>query len=290
MIIHRVFKRRARGEWLVVGEPILGEGPDFVEVARPEGGPPWRIARRLRPARGEGLKLPGVVWLGGFHSDMLGAKAAFVDGWARRRGQAFLRFDYSGHGESEGAFEDGAIGDWLEQSAALFDVSTQGPRIVVEASMGAWIALLLARRLAEQGASDRLRGLVLLAPAVDFTQALLWAQLDEAAKAEIMEKGVWPRPSLYSPQPTPITRRLVEEGRAHLLLGGVIRTHAPVHILQGMADPDVPWRHALALVERLCGDPVTLSLIPDGDHRLSREQDLERLVAAIELFCAAPGE
>lgn len=268
---------------------------DFIDIARPDGAaPPWRIARRMRRPHGHGtqsgLDKPGVVWLGGFNSDMLGAKASFLDGWAKEQGRAFLRFDYSGHGELGGRFEDGAIGDWLEQSVAVFERSTLGPQILVGASMGAWIALLLARRLAEKGASNRLRGLVLLAPAIDFTQELLWKNLSDAARRHIEKKGVWRWPSRYSPQPTPITRRLVEEGRAHLLLGGVVRSHAPVHILQGMDDPDVPWRHALALVERLCADPVVLTFIRDGDHRLSREADLALLASAVEGVGEAPGK
>lgn len=257
---------------------------DFIDVENPAGGQPWRIARRLR--KSTGADGPGIVWLGGFASDMESTKAGFLDAWAQERGRAFLRFDYSGHGASGGRFEDGCIGDWLAQADAVFGRSTQGPQIVVGSSMGAWLALLLARRLAERNETARLAGLVLLAPAVDFTEELMWKNLDEAARREIMEKGAWMRASQYSVNPTPITRRLVEDGRRHLLLGGVIRAHAPVHILQGMADPDAPWRHALALVERLSADPVTLTFIADGDHRLSRPQDLAQLGAAVALMSA----
>lgn len=260
-----------------------GVNVDFVEVPRPDGsGPPWRIARLLRRARGEGLKRPGLVWLGGFGSDMRGAKAERVDAFARESGRAFLRFDYSGHGESDGAFEEGTIGDWLEQSLALFENSTDGPQIIVASSMGAWIALLLARRLAERDAAQRLRALVLLAPAVDFTEELIWKNLDGGARRELETTGVWLRPSEYSLDPLPITRRLIEDGRRRLLMGGVIRAYAPVHILQGMADADAPWRHALALSERLAMDPLVLTFISDGDHRLSREEDLRRLLTTIE--------
>ncbi len=261
---------------------------DCLDVANPAGASPWRIARRYRPATGEGVRAPGLVWLGGFASDMLSTKASFLDAWAAERGRSFLRFDYSGHGESAGRFEDGCIGDWLEQSAAIFERSTDGPQIVIGSSMGGWLALLLARRLAEKGEEKRLAGLILLAPAVDFTEELIWKNADEATRREIMETGAWRRASQYSPEPTPITRRLIEDGRSHLLLGGLIRTHAPVYILQGMADPDVPWRHALTLVERLCADPVTLSFIADGEHRLSRPQDLAQLAAAVELMSASP--
>lgn len=251
----------------------------FVEVA-PAGGTPRRIAFRRRLPRGDGARRPGIVFLGGFASDMRGSKASFLDEWAQREGRALLRFDYSGHGESSGRFEDGAIGDWLEDSLAAFDAATEGPQILVGASMGGWIALLLTQRLA--ATRRRPHALVLIAPAVDFTEELLWASADAEARRAILEQGVWPRPSRYAPEPTPITRRLVEEGRAHLLLGGLIRTHAPVTILQGMQDEDVPYAHALRLVERLPADPVSLSLIVDGDHRLSRRQDLDHLVATIE--------
>jgi pimeloyl-ACP methyl ester carboxylesterase len=261
---------------------------DFITVDNPAGGAPWRLARRLRRATKNGDGGPGIVWLGGFASDMASTKAGYLDAFARARGRAFLRFDYSGHGESEGRFADACIGDWLEQAAGAFDQSTKGPQIVVGSSMGGWLALLLARRLAERGESDRLAGLVLLAPAVDFTEELIWRQLDEAARRDIMEKGAWSRASQYSPDPTPITRRLIEDGRSHLLLGGIIRAHARVHILQGMADPDVPWRHALTLVEHLSADPVTLTFIADGDHRLSRDEDLAQLGAAVELMSAPP--
>jgi pimeloyl-ACP methyl ester carboxylesterase len=255
---------------------------DFLEVENPAGGAPWRIARRLRRATEAGASAPGVVWLGGFASDMASTKADFLDQWARERGRAFLRFDYSGHGASSGAFADACIGDWLEQTAAVFERSTSGPQIVVGSSMGGWIALLLAQRLAEKGAQGRIAGLVLVAPAVDFTEELIWRNLDEAARRDILETGVWRRASQYSPDPTPVTRKLIEDGRKRLLFGGVIRAHARVHILQGMADPDVPWRHALTLVEHLSADPVTLTFIADGDHRLSREADLVQLASAVE--------
>ncbi len=256
---------------------------DFVEVARPEGGAPWRIARRLRKACGAGVGKPGLVWLTGYGSDMLGTKASRVDDWAAARGRAFLRFDYSGHGESEGRFEDGCIGDWLTQSLALIEASTQGPQILIGTSMGAWIALLIARRLAARGEAGRLHALVLLAPAVDFTEELMWKEMPDAARRDIETKGVWLRPSDYSPEPMPVTRRLIEEARAnHLLMGGVIRAHAPAHILQGLQDADVPWTHAVAVVEHMAGDPVALSFIAGGDHRLSREEDIARLIATIE--------
>lgn len=267
---------------------MTGAEIDFLEIAAPAGGKSWRIARRRRTPEGDGAKAPGIVWLGGFASDMEGTKAVFLDQWAKTRGRGFLRFDYSGHGASSGRFEDGRLGDWLEQSVAVFERSTQGPQIVIGASLGGWIALLLARRLAQKREENRLAGLILLAPAVDFTEELLWKSLDETTRREIEQNGVWMRASRYSPEPTPITLRLIEEARDHLLFGGLIRAYARVHIVQGMADPDVPWRQTLTLVEHLAADPVTVTLVADGDHRLSREQDLEQLAAAVELMSAPP--
>ena len=236
-----------------------------------------RIAFRRRAGAG-----PGAVWLGGFKSDMLSTKASRLDDWARAAGRAFLRFDYSGHGESDGRFEDGTIGQWLAESIALIRGQTVGPQILVGSSMGGWIALLVARELARLGETDRLAGLVLIAPAVDFTEALMWARMSDDIKREIMETGRWLRPSQYSPEPYAITRALIEEGRKHLMFDGMIRAFAPVHILQGMQDPDVPWTHAMELVQRLSLDPVSVSLVREGDHRLSREEDIALLIRSVE--------
>jgi pimeloyl-ACP methyl ester carboxylesterase len=236
-----------------------------------------RIAILARP--GEGAP---VVWLGGFKSDMVSTKAEHLDAWAKRGGRHFLRFDYSGHGISEGRFEDGTIGRWLEEAVAVIAHHAKGRPILVGSSMGGWIALLAARRLARETPELRPAGLVLIAPAVDFTEVLMWKELSPQARREIEEKGVFLRPSAYSPEPYPITRNLIEEGRRHLLLGGSIHVGCRVHILQGMRDPDVPWRHALTLMEHLSGDQSVITLIKDGDHRLSREEDLARLVAAVE--------
>jgi pimeloyl-ACP methyl ester carboxylesterase len=239
-----------------------------------------RIAFLKVPVSPENEGLPGLMWLGGFKSDMRSMKATALLAWAAAQGRPALAFDYSGHGESGGAFEDGTIGRWLEESVAIFRAETKGPQILVGSSMGGWIALLLARALVAKSEAARLKGLVLVAPAVDFTQALMWDGFSADVRRTIETEGKWLRPSQYSPEPYPITRGLIEEGRSHLLLGGTIRTHAPVHILQGMADPDVPWKHATLLVEHLAGDPVLLTLVKDGDHRLSRPEDLERMFAA----------
>lgn len=246
----------------------------------PEAGGVRLAWRAVASATGD--TKPGVVWLGGFKSDMLSTKAERIANWAAANGRAFLRFDYSGHGESAGRFEDGTIGAWSAQSLAMIRRLTRGPQILVGSSMGGWIALLVARELARMGEAERLAGMVLIAPAVDFTQALMWPQLPESARRDIAEKGVWMRPTQYAPEPYPVTRALFEDGRNHLLFDAPIRSHCPVHILQGMQDPDVPWKHAMKLVEHLGEDPVALTLIKDGDHRLSREEDIARLLAAIE--------
>lgn len=239
------------------------------------------LAWRRIDAAAAGNDRPGIVWLGGFKSDMLSAKAERIAQWAHTNGRAFLRFDYSGHGESEGEFAQGTIGQWSAQSLAMIRKLTKGPQILVGSSMGGWISLLVARELAARNEAERLAGLVLIAPAVDFTEELMWHQLPEAARQEIETKGFWMRPTQYAPEPYPVTRALIEDGRKHLLFGSVIRAYCPVHILQGMQDPDVPWSHALKLVEHLAGDPVALTLVKDGDHRLSREEDIERLLRAI---------
>ena len=213
---------------------------------------------------------------------MLGTKAETLAGWAERTRRAFLRHDYSGHGESGGAFAEGTISKWLNESLAIFRRFTNGPQVLVGSSMGAWIALRLIQELRKAGESGRISGLVLLAPAPDFTAELIEPALTKKQKRELEEKGYFEEKSEYSPQPNIYTRALIEDGRQNRVMTGPIDTHCPVHILQGMADPDVPHEHALKLVSLLPADDMTLSLIPDGDHRLSRPQDLELLVRAVE--------
>ena len=240
--------------------------------------------RRRAPA---GAAAPGVVWMGGFKSDMRSTKASALDEFCAREGRAFLRFDYSGHGESGGDFLDGTISRWLEESLAVFRAQTDGPQIVVGSSMGGYLALLLARALHDSGESARLAGLALIAPAVDFTEALIWAHATPEMRAAIERDGFWKVPSDYAPEPYVFTRTLIEDGRRHLLFDSLIRSHAPARILQGMQDPDVPYAHAIKLIEHMASDPVTLTLIRDGDHRLSRPQDLELLIEAIRSLGAA---
>jgi pimeloyl-ACP methyl ester carboxylesterase len=245
------------------------------------------IAVRTRAGRS-----PGVFWLGGFKSDMRGTKAQALAAYAETSGRALVRFDYSGHGESGGQFTDGTIGRWLEESVAVFERFCHGPQVVVGSSMGGWMALLLAREIAkgiDKGNDKRidagtknasLAGLVLIAPAPDFTEELMWKGFSPEIRHEIEQQGVWFRPSDYG-EPYPITRALIEEGRNHLLLGGSIAVGCPVRILQGAQDPDVPWRHAFTLAQRLPAEDVVLTMIQDGDHRLSRPQDIARMLAAV---------
>jgi len=254
----------------------IDQEPAFIEVG--EGSGRRRIAVRARVGSG-----PGLFWLGGFNSDMRGTKALALDIWAAEHGRACIRFDYSGHGESGGVFIDGTIGRWLEESIAVFEQFCRGPQVVIGSSMGGWMALLLARAIARREAADAtLAGLVLIAPAPDFTEQLMWNGFSDEIRQEIISKGVWMRPSEYGDgTPYPITRALIEEGRNHLLLGSAIEVGCPVRILQGAQDPDVPWQHAFALAHRLPAEDVVLTMIQDGDHRLSRPQDIARIMAAV---------
>ncbi len=257
---------------------LSNEGPQDFTVGNPPN--KRRIAfRRRAPAR---RGTPGLVWLCGYRSDMGSTKAAALDAEAERLGLGLLRFDYSGHGRSEGRLEDGTISRWLEETLAIVRAETEGPQIILGSSMGGYLALLAARALAQAGEAGRLAGLILIAPAVDFTETLIWERAPEEARRAIMETGAWRRPSAYSDEPDVLTRALIEDGRKHLLLGGMIRTFCPTVVLQGMRDEDVPYPHALRLMERLGGDPAALTLVKDGDHRLSRPQDLRLLFDALE--------
>ncbi|PLX38174.1 MAG: alpha/beta hydrolase [Hyphomicrobiales bacterium] len=226
-------------------------------------------------------KAPGLMWLGGFMSDMTGGKAVALAEWAEATGHRVTRFDYSGHGASGGEFKDGTISRWLEEAKAVFEQHCPGPTILIGSSMGGWVTLLLVRALRAAGLGDRVAGVVLIAPAPDFTEELMWKTFSDDIRREIMEQGFYLEPSDYSDEPYLITRALIEDGRKNLVLGAPVETGCPVRILQGIQDTSVPWRHTVELVTQIAHDDVVLTLIKDGDHRLSRDEDIERLVATV---------
>lgn len=228
--------------------------------------------RRSQGAAGKA----GIVWMGGFHSDMQGEKATVLHRAAVEAGRSYVRFDYLGHGESGGKFADGTIGRWRSDALEVLDKLTDGPQVVVGSSMGGWMALLAA--LAKP---ERVKGLVLLAPAPDFTDKLMWASFDDNQKRQIMEDGFWTRPSPYDAAGYPITRELINEGREWNVLDDEIAVDIPVRILQGGLDTDVPWTHSLDLADKLRSKDVVWSLVKDGDHRLSRPQDITRMIATV---------
>ena len=231
-----------------------------------------RLAWRRVDGRG-----PTVVWLGGFRSAMSGTKAQALAEWALAGGRDYLRFDYFGHGESQGRFPDGTVTRWRGDALTVIDELTSGPVVLVGSSMGGWLACLAA--VARPG---RIRAMVLVAPAADFTEKLIAPGLPPEAIAAMDAEGFWSRPSLYDEGGYPISRTLLEDGARWSILPGPVPIEAPVRILQGGDDPDVPWRHALELAQALKGDDVVFTLIRDGDHRLSRARDIERLIAAVE--------
>ncbi len=240
------------------------------------GGPNGRIAFRRMPGEG-----PTIVWLGGFRSDMTGTKAEALAAWAASTNRRFLRFDYSGHGASQGRFEDGDISTWLADALAVIDKLATGPLVLVGSSMGGWIAALAALRR-----EGRINGVVFIAPAPDFTEVLLWNELTGPERETLLRDGRLVEHSAYSDEPTIITLKLIEDGRRHLILGGEIAIHAPVRILQGMADPDIPWRHALRLVDRLASEDVELTLLKAGDHRLSKPHEIGKIIDAVASLAA----
>ncbi len=238
-----------------------------------------RIAYNRSPGRG-----PGVVFLGGLVSDMTGTKAVHLEAWARAQGRAFLRFDYSGHGESSEAFEDGCIGDWAADARAAIEALTDGPQLLVGSSMGGWIALLMARAIPE-----RVAGIVGLAAAPDFTEDSLWADATDAQRADLMETGRYEVPSDYSDTPYVITRRLIEDGRDHLVLRSPLPLPFPVRLLHGTADTDVPVAVALRLMEHADCPDLRLTLIKDADHRLSTPACLELITNTADALLAQVG-
>jgi pimeloyl-ACP methyl ester carboxylesterase len=232
--------------------------------------------RRIAHHRTEGAG-PGVVFLGGFRSDMTGTKAVFLEDWARARGRAFLRLDYSGHGASSGGFLEGAIGDWAEDAIAAIRALTAGPQVLVGSSMGGWIALLVARALPE-----RLAGLVGIAAAPDFTENGMWSDFSDGQRRELMENGQVALPSDYSDEPYIVTRRLIEDGRDHLVLRTPLKLPVPVRLLQGSADTDVPFAVALRLFEHAECPDLRLTLVKEADHRFSDERCLALIARTLE--------
>jgi pimeloyl-ACP methyl ester carboxylesterase len=236
--------------------------------------------RRLAYHRVPGA-FPGVLFCGGYTSDMTGTKALALEAFCREQGRAFVRFDYSGHGASSGDFADGTIGGWTDDALAIVDRVSEGPLLVVGSSMGGWIMLLVALARPE-----RVAGLIGVAAAPDFTEDLLLGRATAEQRRALAEQGYWMQPSAYGP-PYPVTRRLSDEAREHLVLRGPIPISCPVHLLHGQRDPDVPWRTALHLAERLQAEDVTVELIKAGDHRLSTERDLARIKSAVQQMAEA---
>ncbi|MEY4092118.1 MAG: hypothetical protein RLZZ496_1300 [Pseudomonadota bacterium] len=248
------------------------DAPEWLTVPTMPG---RRIALRRRPGKGT-----PILWVGGFRSDMMSTKALALDNFAAERGLPMIRFDYSAHGESPGDFEDMTLSDWLADTLAVLESLGEARPVIVGSSMGGWITLLATRERHRLGKPDP-KGLVLIAPAVDFTEELMWNAFSESVKQTILREGVYYQPSAYG-DPYPITKKFIEDGRAHLMFGAPITPHAPVHILQGVKDPDVPVTHCERLLNHLPMADVTVSYVPEGDHRLSRPEDLDLLIRAVE--------
>ncbi len=247
--------------------------PEFAEF-----GTGHQIAVRQSVSPGTG---PGLFWLGGFKSSMDGTKATALSAWADRRGVGCTRFDYSGHGASGGEFEEGTISSWLRESMGVFEQFSGGPQIIIGSSMGGWLALLVYRELVRAGTADRVHALILIAPAVDMTEELMWKRFPPEVRREIKSTGVYQRPSAYGDGDYAITRGLIQDGRSHLLFSEPFFVHCPLRILHGEADPDVPWEHGYRLFRHVTGQDISFTLVKDGDHRLSTSQEIDRLLGTI---------
>ena len=234
----------------------------------PGGG---HVAYRFLPGRA-----PAVVFLCGYGSDMTGTKARFLHRLCTETGHACLRLDYRGRGASSGRFEDGTVGSWTDDACAVIEAVTRGPLVLIGSSMGGWIMLLVARRL-----PGRVEALVGVAPAPDFTEDRMWAQMPASERETLAARGVIHMPSRYSEEPYPLTLRLIEDGRERLQLRGRIPLDCPVRLLHGYRDEDVPWQTSLRLAARLRSPDVTVEIVGDGDHRLSRDVDLARLARTV---------
>ncbi len=235
-----------------------------------------RLAYHQTKATGAGIGLPGVVFLGGYKSDMTGTKAVHLQAWAEATGRAFLRFDYSGHGQSSGRFEDGGIGDWFADASAIIDGLTTGPQVLVGSSMGGWISLLVARAM-----PGKVAGLVGVAAAPDFTEDLMWGSYSEAQKALLQSQGWLAEPSEYSDEPYIITKAFLHDGAHYLVLRSPLNLPFPVRLLQGTADVDVPPSVALRLMEHADSPDLRLTLVKGADHRFSTPACLDLISAAI---------
>ncbi|WP_049735654.1 alpha/beta hydrolase [Rhizobium ecuadorense] len=261
-----------------MSDQMLNAQPQFLTVG--EGEAARDIAIIVRPAQA-GSDAPALVWLSGYRSDMSGTKAVELDGLAAELGLACIRLDYSGHGVSGGSFSDGTISRWLEEALAVIRHVAPERVILVGSSMGGWIALRLAQELQRRD-GPKLEGMVLIAPAPDFTSELIEPNLKARERKSLAERGYFEERSQYSPEPNIYTRALIEDGRDNRVLDGIIETGCPVHILQGMKDADVPHAHAMKLMEHLPADDVVLTFVRDGDHRLSRPGDIALLLAAVK--------
>jgi pimeloyl-ACP methyl ester carboxylesterase len=254
---------------------VVGHGADCRRIA---------CLQELRVA----AKGPGLVWLPGFKSEMTSTKASALAAWASSKGVSMTRFDYSGHGQSPGRVEDGTIGRWLEEARDVVLSHTTGDVILVGSSMGGYLALLLVKSLMREmpNEAQRVRALVLIAPAWDMTERLMKPRLSDSARRELEENGIWLRPSRYGDGPYPITRQLIEEGARHQIGNEAFNPGRPVHVLHGLQDPDVPWEHTLDLVAHLDGDWTRVTAVPDGDHRLSRPEDIDLLLNTVDAASA----
>ena len=254
------------------GESATGDSAPGESAARLAREPGVSIAYHRLPG-----SAPGIVFLGGYASDMTGTKAVALEAFARERGQAFLRFDYQGHGQSSGDFADGTIGIWAEDALGAFDALTEGPQVLIGSSMGGWIMLLtaLARR-------ERVAGLLGLAPAPDFTEDLMWAAFDAEQRATLERDGRLEVPSDYGDEPYLVTHALIEDGRERLLLRDAIPLDCPIRLIHGMADKDVPWQTSIRIAQQVVSEDVEIELVKGAGHRLSEPDDLARLEATLE--------
>jgi len=241
--------------------------PEFFD--RPDGA---RIAYHKTKGKG-----PCVVFLPGFRSDMTGDKALTLEALCQARGQAFLRFDYTGHGASSGEFAEGSIGEWSRDAIAAIEALTDGPLLLIGSSMGGWIMLIAALEMRE-----RIAGLVGIAAAPDFTEELMWNSMSDEQRTELIDNGVIYQPSEYDPEPTPITMRMIEDGRKHLLLGGPITLDCPVRLIHGQRDFDVPWEWSERIANAISSEDVEVIYVKAGDHRLSEPNDLRRLSRIVD--------